>query len=85
MPVLLIQSLPNSQEHHDRLTEKDPLDFSTASHAICPLCWWMLGKRFQTIEGFGGAFTEAAADTFYKMSPEIRAEILKAYFDPVRR
>ena len=37
-------------------------------------------KCFQTIEGFGGAFTEAAADTFYKMSKEKRTEIIKAYF-----
>jgi len=33
------------------------------------------------IEGFGGAFTEAAAVTFYRMPPEARAEILRAYFD----
>jgi len=37
--------------------------------------------RFQTIEGFGGCFTEAAADTFYKLPAQVRAEILKAYFD----
>ena len=37
---------------------------------------------YQVIEGFGGAFTEAAAVTFYRMPPEARAEILRAYFDP---
>ena len=41
------------------------------------------GKRFQTIEGFGGAFTEAAASTFAKMNSEAQSAILKAYFDPV--
>ena len=37
---------------------------------------------FQTIEGFGGAFTEAAADTLSRVSPALRAEVLRAYFDP---
>ncbi len=41
------------------------------------------GTRFQTIEGFGGAFTEAAAATFAKMNSEAQSVILKAYFDPV--
>jgi glucosylceramidase len=39
-------------------------------------------KSFQRIEGFGGAFTEAAAYTFYRMKPELRKEILGRYFDP---
>ncbi|MGE5630612.1 MAG: glycoside hydrolase family 30 protein [Caulobacteraceae bacterium] len=38
--------------------------------------------EYQIIEGFGGAFTEAAADTFYKMSEGKRKEILEAYFCP---
>ena len=38
--------------------------------------------RYQEIEGFGGAFTEAAALTFHKLSEERQAEFLRAYFDP---
>jgi len=38
-------------------------------------------KRFQKMEGFGGAFTEAAAVTLQKLSPEKQAEVMKAYFD----
>ncbi len=38
--------------------------------------------RYQEIEGFGGAFTEAAALTFAKLVPERQAEFLRAYFDP---
>lgn len=38
--------------------------------------------RFQTLEGFGGAFTEAAAVTLQKLPPAKQAEVLKAYFDP---
>jgi glucosylceramidase len=39
-------------------------------------------KRFQTILGFGGAFTEAAAYTLSRMSEANQQEILRAYFDP---
>ncbi len=38
-------------------------------------------KQFQEIEGFGGAMTDASAETFYKMPPGVQAEILEAYFD----
>jgi len=38
---------------------------------------------FQAIEGFGGAFTDAAAITFGKLSKEEQAKFLKACFDPV--
>lgn len=40
--------------------------------------------KYQEIEGFGGAFTEAAAVTLARMSPEHQQEILQAYFHPER-
>ncbi len=40
------------------------------------------GKPFQTMVGFGGAFTEAAAYTLSKMPRHLREEALRAYFDP---
>ena len=39
-------------------------------------------RRFQTIVGFGGAFTDAAAETFYKLPPAKQSEVLTAYFSP---
>lgn len=39
------------------------------------------GSTFQIIEGFGGAFTEAAAVTWLKLSSARRDEVLRAYFD----
>jgi glucosylceramidase len=38
-------------------------------------------KTFQVIEGFGGALTDAAAETFYKLPEEKQKEIITAYFD----
>ena len=40
-------------------------------------------RTFQTIEGFGGAFTDAAADNFARLPRESQEEFLKASFDPV--
>jgi glucosylceramidase len=39
-------------------------------------------RTFQTIEGFGGAFTEAAAVTWHKLSPPQREAMLRDCFDP---
>jgi glucosylceramidase len=37
---------------------------------------------FQKFEGIGAAFTDASAETFYKLTPDKRQEFLKLYFDP---
>ena len=37
--------------------------------------------KYQKIEGFGGAWTEAAAYNFESLSPEKQAELLDLYFD----
>ena len=39
------------------------------------------GVEYQTVKGFGGAFTEAASTTLDKLSKENREKILKMYFD----
>jgi glucosylceramidase len=39
-------------------------------------------KTFQAIEGFGGALTDAAAETYSKLPETIRRKILNAYFNP---
>jgi len=41
-------------------------------------------RRFQAIEGFGGAFTEAAAVTWQALPPAAREQLLADYFDPQR-
>jgi len=44
--------------------------------------WVDPNRAFQTMEGFGGAFTEAAAHNWLKLSPPQREAVLRAYFDP---
>ncbi len=43
--------------------------------------WVDSARRFQTLLGFGGAFTESAAVTWQKLSEPRREEVLRAYFD----
>src|SRR6516165_1719377 len=39
-------------------------------------------KEFQTVLGIGGALTDAAAETYYKLPADKKQEALKAYLDP---
>jgi len=39
-------------------------------------------RTFQSIQGIGGALTDAAAETFAKLPEPKQQEILKAYYDP---
>ncbi len=39
-------------------------------------------NTFQTVLGIGGALTDAAAETFYKLPAAKQQELLRAYFDP---
>lgn len=42
-----------------------------------------LTKQFQTLLGIGGAITDASAETWSKLPPARRAELIRAYYDPV--
>ena len=67
-----------------RLSPQAPLmPAERGTHAGAPARLWVDSRRrFQTLEGFGGAFTEAAATTWLKLSPAQREALLEAYFHP---
>ncbi len=77
-----IEVFRTAKDTGERLAQGRSLTFEAGLDPPTPSILIDTGTRYQEIEGFGGAFTEAAAVTFYKMSPGRRAEILKAYFDP---
>jgi glucosylceramidase len=52
------------------------LNYPTGGHV-----WVESAKTFQTMEGFGGAFTEAAAVTWQGLSPARQQDVLSDYFD----
>ena len=70
-----------SKETSDRLSDKGAVSFTarvegrTADIELDP------DVTYQTILGFGGAFTEASAYTLSRMSQEKRAEAIRSYFD----
>jgi glucosylceramidase len=66
-----------------RLSKLDDLEFTEFPQPdeFFPTIMLDPGKTFQVIEGFGGALTDAAAETFYKLPNEKQEEILSAYFD----
>jgi glucosylceramidase len=68
-----------SQAGGERLTEQPPLPSGTADAAL-PLLFVNPERRFQTLLGFGGAFTEAAAVTWQGLGPAAREQLLQDYF-----
>ncbi|HUI63581.1 MAG TPA: glycosyl hydrolase, partial [Bacteroidota bacterium] len=67
----------------DRMAKKEYLTFRTNEQPdeASPTIILDEGKQFQTVVGIGGALTDAAAETFYKMPDEKQQEILTALFD----
>jgi glucosylceramidase len=68
----------------DRLTFKDPILFKPIRQidANSPSITIDESKTFQVIEGFGGSFTDASAETYYRLPKKNQKEILTNYFDP---
>ncbi len=72
-----------ARDSDDRLTERPP-PAAAAAAAPAPVRIWVdAARRFQTVLGFGGAFTEAAAATWQRLGPAQQDAVLIAYFDPV--
>lgn len=81
---MALRWLLSSRDGGERLAEQAPLPEFNA-HAEAPVRLWVdTTRRFQVLEGFGGAFTEAAATTWLKLSPGQRQAFLQACFDPAR-
>lgn len=77
MPVYYI----TAKDTEYRLSKFNPSELpSNSSTAIARLCLHR-SHLFQTHLGIGGAFTDAAAVNFSKLSPEKQSEVLEAYFD----
>ncbi len=64
-----------------RLTEQLTLTTDHTTDCLASVSV-MPSSTFQAMQGFGGAFTEAAAVTWLSLSPAKRKEVLQAYFDP---
>ena len=76
-----IRCFLTAQEGGARLDEQAPLQPLQGAHEL-PVVMVHPGRRFQEIEGFGGAFTEASAVTWQKLDTVRRAQLLHDYFNP---
>lgn len=67
----------------DLLTITDSLHFKSFGQPLeSQVCIFVdPSHTFQTFLGIGGAITDAAAETFYKLPKDKQKEILQAYYD----
>ena len=63
-----------------RLSDQGALLAANPAEAL-PRVWVDSLRRFQTVLGFGGAFTEAGAVTWQRLGPAQRQALLRDYFD----
>ncbi len=76
---LAIRSFLSARDSGARLSAQRTRAIAAADPDL-PSVWVDSSRRFQTLLGFGGAFTEAAAVTWLKLSAERREDVLRAYF-----
>lgn len=76
--VEIIQTAKREQSKWDRVGELELHDYyNFRMNTVSVDC----KRSYQTLLGFGGAFTEAAAYTWANTAPETREKIVEAYFD----
>ncbi|MCA9792582.1 MAG: glycoside hydrolase family 30 protein [Candidatus Eremiobacteraeota bacterium] len=70
----------------DRLTPRGTITFTAKPQPDESMTTVFLDptRQYQTLEGIGGALTDAAAETFASLSPAAQDELLTAYFDTSR-
>ena len=66
------------------LAEQTPPAPLNADASGLPQVWVDSSRRFQTVLGFGGAFTEAVAVTWRQLGAAHQDEVLRACFDPLQ-
>jgi glucosylceramidase len=69
-----------------RLSLTDTLSFTHVGQPVeTQVCVFVdASKTFQKVLGFGGALTDASAETFYKLPKASRKELLTAYYDTIK-
>lgn len=66
---------------NERWHEGPPIEFTGDYNPSNPVIVVDTKTKGQVYMGFGGAFTEAAASTFFEMDESLRNEFMTAYFD----
>ncbi len=79
-PASTVRVFLTARDSAARLSEQSALPVGSDGAGL-PRLWVDTRRRFQAIEGFGGAFTEAAAVTWLGLSAAAREQVLADYFD----
>jgi len=82
-PARLLEATRTARDTGEWLTGLPTAPFGRRETTGAPSIVVDSSTRYQAIEGFGGAFTEAAAVTFGRLDPVARAALVRACFDPV--
>jgi glucosylceramidase len=82
-PTSRIRSFLTARDTTARLTEQPALARDEAEPGLASVVV-NTQRRFQQLEGFGGAFTESAAVNWLALGAAQRQEVLEACFDPNR-
>jgi glucosylceramidase len=77
-----LHSWLSGRESGARLAPQPPRAWQEGPAAAGPCVFVDPARRMQTLMGFGGAFTEAAALTWQQLSPVAAEEFLQACFSP---
>jgi hypothetical protein len=78
-PLLTVVS--SVQATKDRLTPQPSAPFSKTQPGGAPVLTLYPDVHYQSILGFGGALTEAAATTWLKLPAALQAEVITAYYN----
>lgn len=70
-----------AKDTNDRLDLQEPIEFQNTLEPSKATVLIDDSKTYQTIEGFGGSFTEAAAYALSQVDPKLRTEAINAYFN----
>lgn len=76
----MIQQFLTQRETEVRLSPQATIEDNPAEAGLHQV-WVNTSKAFQTLEGFGAAFTEAAAVTWQCLSSAKQEQVLRDYFD----
>ncbi|MFF2019153.1 glycoside hydrolase family 30 beta sandwich domain-containing protein [Paenibacillus sp. NPDC058177] len=77
-----VQTVVTAKDTGERLSKVDGIEFKSREGSVAAQVELKPEESYQKMIGFGGAFTEAAAYTLSRLSPEKRAEVIHRYFHP---
>jgi len=75
-----IQLFQTAKDTWDRLSDKGTLEFTDDPDSWNGFLKVYPEVEYQTVEGFGGAFTEAATSTLSSLKPHLQKTVLESYF-----